>query len=205
MTARIAAAWPRCSGWVTPRPVRLRKVHRRAGDRYAADRDERGRCGTPLSFDILTPTLRESAARLAERARAENWSHEEKYLAACLQREVSARESHGEEGRIRAARVPARKSLEECDFDQSSPPTKPLAVGAKCSAMTSWPPPTNTPRDQFPPDRENRVGLRAHDAATFLFGHRSIHRNTRSHVYVEVMLARPLRVRRRHRCSPSAG
>src|SRR6478735_1569219 len=141
MTARIAAAWPRCSGWVTPLPVRLRKVHRRAGDRYAADRDERGRCGTPLSFDILTPTLRASAARLAERARAENWSHEEKYLAACLQREVSARESHGEEGRIRAARVPARKSLEECDFDQSSPPTKPLAVGAKCSAMTSWPPP----------------------------------------------------------------
>jgi hypothetical protein len=42
MTARIAAAWPRCSGWVTPLPVRLRKVHRRAGDRYAADRDERG-------------------------------------------------------------------------------------------------------------------------------------------------------------------
>src|SRR4029453_5703663 len=37
-------------------------------------------------------TLRESVARLAERARAENWSHEES-LAACLQREVSARES----------------------------------------------------------------------------------------------------------------
>ena len=88
------------------------------------------RCGTPPSFDILTPTLRESAARLAERARAENWSHEE-YLAACLQREVSARESHGEEGRIRAAGFPARKSLEEFDFDQSAPPTKPLAVGAK--------------------------------------------------------------------------
>ena len=69
------------------------------------------RSGTPLSFDILTPTLRASAARLAERARAENWSHEE-YLAACLQREVSARESHGGEGRIRAARFPARKSLE---------------------------------------------------------------------------------------------
>ena len=58
-------------------------------------------CGTPLSFDISTPTLRESAARLAERARAENWSHEE-YLAACLQREVSARESHSGEARIRA-------------------------------------------------------------------------------------------------------
>ena len=76
------------------------------------------RCGAPLSFDILTSTLRESAARLAERARAENWSHEE-YRAACLQREVSARESHSGEGRIRAARFPARKSLEEFDFDHA--------------------------------------------------------------------------------------
>jgi DNA replication protein DnaC len=54
--------------------------------------------------------------RLAERARAESWTHEE-FLAACLQREVAARESHGGEGRIRAARFPARKSLEDFDFD----------------------------------------------------------------------------------------
>ena len=40
-------------------------------------------------------------------------------LAACLQREVSARESHGGEGRIRAARFPARKSLEEFDYDHA--------------------------------------------------------------------------------------
>ena len=71
-----------------------------------------------LTRALKAPTLRESAARLAERARAENWSHEE-YLAACLQREVSARESHGGEGRIRAARFPARKSLEEFDFDHA--------------------------------------------------------------------------------------
>src|ERR687884_11315 len=32
---------------------------------------------------------------------------------------VSARESHGGEGRIRAARFPARKSLEEFDFDHA--------------------------------------------------------------------------------------
>jgi hypothetical protein len=37
---------------------------------------------------------------LAERARSEGWSHEE-FLAACLQREVAAREAHGSEGRIR--------------------------------------------------------------------------------------------------------
>jgi DNA replication protein DnaC len=53
--------------------------------------------------------------RLAERARTESWTHED-FLAACLQREVAARESHGGEGKIRAARFPARKSLEELDF-----------------------------------------------------------------------------------------
>ncbi len=71
-----------------------------------------------LTGALKAPTLRESVSRLAERARAENWSHEE-YLVACLQREVSARESHGGEGRIRSARFPARKSLEEFDFEHA--------------------------------------------------------------------------------------
>jgi DNA replication protein DnaC len=71
-----------------------------------------------LTKALKAPTLRESVARLAERARAETWTHEE-FLVACLQREVSARESHGGEGRIRAARFPARKSLEEFDFDHA--------------------------------------------------------------------------------------
>jgi DNA replication protein DnaC len=71
-----------------------------------------------LTRALKAPTLRESVARLAERARAESWTHEE-YLAACLQREVSAREDHGGEGRVRAARFPARKSLEDFDFDHA--------------------------------------------------------------------------------------
>jgi DNA replication protein DnaC len=71
-----------------------------------------------LTRALKAPTLRESVARLAERARAETWTHEE-FLVACLQREVAARESHGGEGRIRAARFPARKSLEEFDFDHA--------------------------------------------------------------------------------------
>ena len=71
-----------------------------------------------LTRALKAPSLRESVTRLAERARAESWSHEE-FLVACLQREVSARESHGGEGRIRAARFPARKSLEEFDFDHA--------------------------------------------------------------------------------------
>ena len=69
-----------------------------------------------LTRALKAPTLREAVPRLAERAREQSWSHEE-FLIACLQREVSARESHGGEGRIRAARFPARKSLEEFDFD----------------------------------------------------------------------------------------
>ena len=68
-----------------------------------------------LTRALKAPALRESVARLAERARAETWTHEE-FLVACLQREVSARESHGGEGRIRAARFPARKSLEDFDY-----------------------------------------------------------------------------------------
>jgi DNA replication protein DnaC len=69
-----------------------------------------------LTRALKAPSLRESAGRLAERARSESWSHEE-YLAACLQREVAARDAHGGEDRIRAARFPARKSIEEFDFD----------------------------------------------------------------------------------------
>ena len=71
-----------------------------------------------LTRALKAPSLREAAGRLGERARAENWSHEE-FLVACLQREVAARESHGGEGRIRAARFPGRKSLEEFDFDHA--------------------------------------------------------------------------------------
>jgi hypothetical protein len=47
---------------------------------------------------------------------AENWTHEE-FLVACLQREVAARQSHVGESRIRAARLPARKSLEEFEVN----------------------------------------------------------------------------------------
>src|SRR3954467_8365461 len=71
---------------------------------------------TFLTRALKAPTMREAVARLAERARAESWTHEE-FLVACLQREVAARESHGGEGRIRSARFPSRKSLEEFDFE----------------------------------------------------------------------------------------
>lgn len=71
-----------------------------------------------LTRSLKAPTIRQAVTRLAERARSESWSYEE-FLVACLQREVAARESHGGEGRIKAARFPARKSLEEFDFDHA--------------------------------------------------------------------------------------
>jgi pimeloyl-ACP methyl ester carboxylesterase len=66
-------------------------------------------------------------------ARAESWSHEE-FLVACLQREVAARDSHGGEGRIRAARFPARKSLKDFDYDH--------ARGLRRGTITTCPPST---------------------------------------------------------------
>src|SRR5438045_193749 len=65
---------------------------------------------------LKAPSLAAAVDRLAERARAEGWTHEE-FLAACLEREVASRQDHGGENRIRAARFPARKSLEDFDFD----------------------------------------------------------------------------------------
>jgi DNA replication protein DnaC len=65
---------------------------------------------------LKAPSMAGAIERLSERARAENWSHEE-FLAACLEREVAARQDHGGEARIRSARFPARKTLEEFDFD----------------------------------------------------------------------------------------
>jgi len=69
-----------------------------------------------LTRTLKAPSLAAAVDRLAERARAESWTHEE-FLAACLQREVAARESHGGEARIRTARFPARKALEDFDYD----------------------------------------------------------------------------------------
>ena len=63
-----------------------------------------------LTRALKAPTMRDAVQRLAERARAESWTHEE-FLVACLQREVAALEDYGGEGRIRAASFPARKSL----------------------------------------------------------------------------------------------
>ncbi len=71
---------------------------------------------TYLCRALKAPSLLSAVERLAERARAEGWSHEE-FLCACLEREASARKANGGEIRVRAARFPARKTIEEFDFD----------------------------------------------------------------------------------------
>src|SRR5579872_1497246 len=65
---------------------------------------------------MKAPSLAAAISRLGERARSEGWTHEE-FLAACLEREVAARQDHGGEGRTRAARFPGRMTLEDFDFD----------------------------------------------------------------------------------------
>jgi DNA replication protein DnaC len=64
---------------------------------------------------LKAPAAARALPRLAERAREESWSYEQ-FAEALLSTEVFARDSHGGEGRIKAARFPARKTLEEFDF-----------------------------------------------------------------------------------------
>src|SRR6516162_3822875 len=64
---------------------------------------------------LKAPAAARALPKLAARAREESWSHE-RFLEAVLSAEVSSRESHGGESRIKAARFPARKTLEEFDF-----------------------------------------------------------------------------------------
>src|SRR5438045_9622241 len=61
------------------------------------------------------PAAARALPKLADRARAEEWSYE-RFVQTLLETEVSARDSHGGEARIRQARFPARKTLEEFDF-----------------------------------------------------------------------------------------
>jgi DNA replication protein DnaC len=64
---------------------------------------------------LKAPAAARALPKLADRARAEDWSYEQ-FARTLLETEHSSREAHGGEGRIRAARFPARKTLEEFDF-----------------------------------------------------------------------------------------
>jgi len=64
---------------------------------------------------LKAPAAARALPALADRARQEQWSYE-RFTEALLSTEVAARDSHGGESRIKAARFPARKTLEEFDF-----------------------------------------------------------------------------------------
>jgi DNA replication protein DnaC len=64
---------------------------------------------------LKAPAAAHALPRLAERARAEEWSYE-RFAEALLGTERSSREAHGGDARIRTARFPSRKTLEEFDW-----------------------------------------------------------------------------------------
>jgi DNA replication protein DnaC len=68
-----------------------------------------------LFRSLKAPAAARALPKLAERAREEQWGYE-RFAEALLSTEVASRESHGGENRIKAARFPAHKTLEEFDF-----------------------------------------------------------------------------------------
>jgi DNA replication protein DnaC len=68
-----------------------------------------------LFRQLKAPAAAQALPKLADRARSEDWSYEQ-FAAALLKTETDSRDSHGGQSRIRAARFPARKTLEEFDF-----------------------------------------------------------------------------------------
>jgi len=70
---------------------------------------------THLFRALKAPAAARALPKLADRARSEEWSYE-RFAEALLSTEHASREAHGGEGRIKAARFPARKTLDEFDF-----------------------------------------------------------------------------------------
>jgi len=70
---------------------------------------------THLFRAMKTPAAARALPKLCERARQEEWSYE-RFTEALLSTEIASRDASGGEQRIKAARFPARKTLEEFDF-----------------------------------------------------------------------------------------
>ncbi|HET9564052.1 MAG TPA: IS21-like element helper ATPase IstB [Mycobacterium sp.] len=90
---------------------------------------------THLAAALKAPRVTESAARLADHARDAGWTHED-YLAAVLEREVAARNASGAQLRIRAAGMPAVKTIEDFDFDHQPAARTPLQALASGAYLT---------------------------------------------------------------------
>jgi DNA replication protein DnaC len=68
-----------------------------------------------LARALKAPRIGSAAATLAGRARDEGWDYQT-YLARVLEEEVLARETSGGRLRVKAARLPAVKTLDDFDF-----------------------------------------------------------------------------------------
>src|ERR1043165_7700309 len=88
-----------------------------------------------LAASLKAPRITEAATRLADQARDAGWTHED-YLAAVLEREVSARNSSGARLRIRAAGFGAGKTLEDFDFDAQPAARQQIAALASGGFLT---------------------------------------------------------------------
>lgn len=90
---------------------------------------------THLAAALKAPRITEAAARLADHARAAGWTHED-YLAAVLEREVAARNASGAQLRIRAAGMPAVKTIDDFDFDHQPAARTPIHALASGAYLT---------------------------------------------------------------------
>jgi DNA replication protein DnaC len=70
---------------------------------------------THLFRALKAPAAARALPALCDRAREEGWAYE-RFAEALLSTELASRQASGGEQRIRSARFPARKSLEEFDF-----------------------------------------------------------------------------------------
>ena len=68
-----------------------------------------------LTRALKMPRARQVTASLAETARMGGWDYTE-FLAKVLSEEVASRETHGGENRVKAARLPQIKTLDDFDF-----------------------------------------------------------------------------------------
>src|SRR5215475_8804105 len=80
-----------------------------------------------LARAMKAPRIRDSADTLADKARAEGWTHQQ-YLARVLEEEVLARETSGSRQRVKAARLPAVKTFDDFDFTYQHSVRKPVVL-----------------------------------------------------------------------------
>ena len=80
-----------------------------------------------LLAKLKAPRVLERLEQTAERARAESWPYEQ-FLEALLEAEVFARDASGARQRIRHAAFPARKTLEDFDWQAQPAAERPLVT-----------------------------------------------------------------------------